>query len=149
MGMGSGRSKSHRSSPEGHPGPTSLYHSDSIDPDNEGLDARASEEPSVILVGDACLTALTTLDLRSLSPEWDRGITQAVDSGSGCGSDLEDLLGVTFSGGEDSLVSVSACYNLSSVSYCLLSHPPRNQFRPLCYGQHIMLFCYTSNFVPI
>ena len=65
----------------------------------------------MVLVGDACMTALCTLDLRTLSPEWDRGVSQALDSGSesgsgsGCRSDLEEHIVVTFSGGEDSLVS--------------------------------------------
>jgi hypothetical protein len=112
MGMGSARSRSHRNSPEGLQVPTFHCHSDSTDPDNEELGARAREEPLVVLVGDACMTALTTLDLRTLSPEWDRGVAQAMDSGSGCGSDLEEHLGVTFSGGEDSLVR-KPCHALS------------------------------------
>ena len=86
-----------------------------------------------MLVGDACMTALCTLDLRTLSPEWDRGVSQALDSGSEsgsgseCRSDLEEHLVVTFSGGEDSLVSdlpVVPCHSVRPshiISYRVMS----------------------------
>ena len=131
--MGALRSRSLRTSPEAHPGPAPLYHSDSIDADNEVLRARAREEPSVVLVGDACMTALCTLDLRTLSPDWDRGVSQALDSGSEsgsgseCRSDLEEHIVVTFSGGEDSLVSdrpVVRCHSVRPshiISYHVMS----------------------------
>lgn len=108
--------KSHRNTPEGHIGSSSFFFNDSTDGDidvcRDGDGDGNREEPSVILAGDACMTALTTLDLRTLSSAWDREITCAEtqadsDSDPGCKADLEEQLVVTFSGGEDCLVSAS------------------------------------------